>query len=319
MLLAAHDAVPPAELVDLFVALAKPDGTRTAFELARDSAPGRASGPARVGRPLAQGAAQARGSHPRPVRGDRRRERRGHPQGHGVRRSARRPGPERDPHDPARRDGVVKHAATAEQLPRRLVRTADRGPRRHRGACGRLGAPPARPRRPDLHRPARPLRDRPARVPPRERSRGARARTRAALRGRGQRGRHGHPARSAEREPEPGHRRDRARGEPARDPGRRRDPAIPGRQRLGCRRDHPPAPPLARPAPPPAPAHDRAAPPGHRDHARDPQRSRLPGDRDAVPHALDPGRGARLPGARPDPARARSTRCRNPRSCSSSC
>ena len=35
MLLAAHDVVPPAELVDLFVALAKPDGTRTAFELAR--------------------------------------------------------------------------------------------------------------------------------------------------------------------------------------------------------------------------------------------------------------------------------------------
>ncbi len=35
MLLAARDVVAPAELVDLFVALAKPDGTRTAFELAR--------------------------------------------------------------------------------------------------------------------------------------------------------------------------------------------------------------------------------------------------------------------------------------------
>jgi histidyl-tRNA synthetase len=35
MLLAAHDVVAPTELVDLFVALAKPDGTRTAFELAR--------------------------------------------------------------------------------------------------------------------------------------------------------------------------------------------------------------------------------------------------------------------------------------------
>jgi histidyl-tRNA synthetase len=37
MLLAAGDVAPAAELVDLFVAMAKPDGTRTAFELARDA------------------------------------------------------------------------------------------------------------------------------------------------------------------------------------------------------------------------------------------------------------------------------------------
>jgi histidyl-tRNA synthetase len=37
ILLAARDVVPPAELVDLFVALAKPDGTRTAFELAHSA------------------------------------------------------------------------------------------------------------------------------------------------------------------------------------------------------------------------------------------------------------------------------------------
>jgi histidyl-tRNA synthetase len=37
MLLAARDVVPGTELVDLFVALAKPDGTRIAFELARDA------------------------------------------------------------------------------------------------------------------------------------------------------------------------------------------------------------------------------------------------------------------------------------------
>jgi histidyl-tRNA synthetase len=37
MLLAAGDIAPPAELVDLFVAMAKPDGTRTAFELAHDA------------------------------------------------------------------------------------------------------------------------------------------------------------------------------------------------------------------------------------------------------------------------------------------
>ena len=70
-----------------------------------------------------------------------------------------------------------------------------------------------------------------------------------ALRGRDQRGRHGHPARSAERQPEPGHRRDRAGGHRARDPGRRRDAAVPGRRRRRRRRDPPPAPPLARPAP----------------------------------------------------------------------
>ncbi|MBV9002115.1 MAG: histidine--tRNA ligase [Solirubrobacterales bacterium] len=37
MLLAARDLVPPAEQVDLFVALAKPDGSRVGFELARDA------------------------------------------------------------------------------------------------------------------------------------------------------------------------------------------------------------------------------------------------------------------------------------------
>jgi histidyl-tRNA synthetase len=37
MLLAARDVAAPAELVDLFVALAKPDGNRTAFELAREA------------------------------------------------------------------------------------------------------------------------------------------------------------------------------------------------------------------------------------------------------------------------------------------
>jgi histidyl-tRNA synthetase len=37
MLLAAGDLAAPAELVDLFVALAQPDGNRTAFELAREA------------------------------------------------------------------------------------------------------------------------------------------------------------------------------------------------------------------------------------------------------------------------------------------
>jgi histidyl-tRNA synthetase len=37
MLLSARDVVPLAELVDLYVATAKPDGARAAFELARDA------------------------------------------------------------------------------------------------------------------------------------------------------------------------------------------------------------------------------------------------------------------------------------------
>ena len=37
MLLSARDLAPPAELVDLFVAMAEPDGSRTAFELAREA------------------------------------------------------------------------------------------------------------------------------------------------------------------------------------------------------------------------------------------------------------------------------------------
>ena len=66
----------------------------------------------------------------------------------------------RDPDDPAREPAVVKHAPRPEPLPRRLVRPADRRARRHPGARRRLGAPPPRPRRADLHRPARPLGDR---------------------------------------------------------------------------------------------------------------------------------------------------------------
>jgi histidyl-tRNA synthetase len=37
MLLSARDVQPPAEFVDLYVALADPKGSRTAFELAREA------------------------------------------------------------------------------------------------------------------------------------------------------------------------------------------------------------------------------------------------------------------------------------------
>ncbi len=56
---------------------------------------------------------------------------------------------------------------TRQPVPRRLGRGAGRRAGGRARARGRLGQPPARPRRRHLHRPARPLRDRPADVPPR--------------------------------------------------------------------------------------------------------------------------------------------------------
>ena len=66
-------------------------------------------------------------------------------------------------------------------LGRRPDATADAGRERARR---RLGAPPPRPRRPDLHRPARPLGHRPARLPPGHLRRGVRDRRGAAARAR---------------------------------------------------------------------------------------------------------------------------------------
>ena len=157
---------------------------RTAFELARDARRAGLAGPARAGRALAQGPAQARGPDRRAVRGDRRRERhatslKDMESGEQHELSSRR----RDPDDPARRAGCREarprpndyRDAWCGELTAERADTA--------GARRRLGAPPPRPRRPDLHRPARPLGDRPARVPPRDRARGARgARTRCAPR-----------------------------------------------------------------------------------------------------------------------------------------
>ena len=77
MLLAAGELPVPAELVDLFVALAeRRRGSRTAFELARERPPRRAGGPARAGRAVAEGPAQARRPDRGALRGDRRRGRR---------------------------------------------------------------------------------------------------------------------------------------------------------------------------------------------------------------------------------------------------
>ena len=70
---------------------------------------------------------------------------------------------------------VVRQSPRPNGLPRRLGRRAARRARRRRGPRRRLGAPPPRPRRADLHRPARPLRARAARLPPRARARGPRS------------------------------------------------------------------------------------------------------------------------------------------------
>ena len=99
-----------------------------------------------------------------------------------------------------------------ERLPRHLVRPGARRPGRLRGARRRLGAPPPRPRRPDLHRPARPHRHRPARLPPRRRGRRLRARPQAARRGRAQRRRHRRAALAGDGQPRPADGRGRAEG-----------------------------------------------------------------------------------------------------------
>ena len=195
----------------------------------------------------------------------------------------------------------MKHAPRAERLPRHLGRPAHGRPRRHDGARRRLGAPPPRPRRADLHRPARPLGHRPARLPPRDRARGARAR-RTRLRSEDVISARGTvvAARRGERQPEPADRRDRAGRSPSSSssptPRRRRsrstrtapvDETLRLRYRsLDLRRAR-----MQR--------RDRAAPPG-----RSRRCATSSNERDFLeietpyPHALDAGGRARLPRAR---------------------
>ena len=98
---------------------------------------------------------------------------------------------------------------------------------------------------------------------------------------------------------------------------RREDAAVPDqRGHAGLGRDAA-ALPLPRPAPPAAAAeHDPAA----QDDVRGAavlRRAELPRDRNADPHQVDAGRGARLPGAEPRASRASSSRCRSRRRSSS--
>ena len=165
-----------------------------------------------------------------------------------------------------------------------------------------LGPPPPRPRRAHLHRPARPLGPRAARRAPAglrrrlRRGRGPALRARRLRRGRDRQ------ARPRERQPEPRHRRDRDPRALAAAPGRQRDAALRRRRGRARRRDAAPAAPHARPAPREHARGDGAAPRGRGHHAPRPQRARLPGDRDADPHALDARGRARLPRAQPPAA-----------------
>ena len=210
--------------------------------------------------------------------------------------------------------------AAGERLPRHLVRPGARRPRRLRGARRGLGAPPPRPRRPDLHRPARPHRAGPARLPPGHLGRCLRARPQAARRGRALGGGHGRQALRGDRQPRSADRRGRAQGRGRRAALRRRYAALPDRGLLRRgRRGRAPAPPLPRPAPRADARGARAPPPGHRGDARVPRRRGLPRRRDAGPHPLDPGGRPRLPRPQPHASPAPSTRCRSRRSSSSRC
>ena len=132
-------------------------------------------------------------------------------------RGARRAVSATEPGFPALRPNDYRDAWCGQVL--RRPRRVDR-PRRG------LGSPPPRPRRADLHRPARPDRARAARLQPGHGGRRIRARPRAALRGRAHRRRRGGPPLGRDRQPRPSDRR-------VRGPGRRRDAA---RRRRHARR-----------------------------------------------------------------------------------
>ena len=293
----------------------------SALRARRRGAPGRAQRAARAGRPLAQGPAQARRPDRRALRCDHRRRCRDQPQGHGDRRAAR-----------GRASAVIPTILRGSRA-RREARA--RAPTAIRDSwAGELDAERAGTQARVagwVHRRRDhgglifiDLRDRSGIVQlvfhPETAADGPRRGARAALRGR----HHAPPARS------PGalRRTSTRTSRPARSRSRSttleiladaetppfpldEDGAVDENLRLRHRSLD-----LRR-----APMQDahRAAPPRGHDDPRGPRRARLPRDRDAVPDPLDARGRARLPRPGADRSRARSTRCRSRRSCSSSC
>ena len=154
-------------------------------------------------------------------------------------------------------------APRSECLPRHLVRGAPRGPGRERGACGGLGAPPPRPRRPGVRRPARSHRAGPGGVQPGGGAGRPRAGARAAL-GMGDLGaRRGRPAIRGDHQPGPPTGEVEVRVTRRRGARRGRDAAVPARRGDGGGRGAAPALPLSGPAPGAHAARAGAAPPGH--------------------------------------------------------
>ena len=225
----------------------EPEHARRRVPARRRRAPRRARRAARARRALAEGPAQAGRPRRRPLRCDPRRRRDG-AQGHGERGAARRWRPTTVMHHirGARCEAAARQRATATPGAASCARATRRDRPR-----GRLGAPPPRPRRPDLHRPARPLRARPARLPPRDRA-PRRTRWPSALRSEhvviGER--RGRAPRGGQRQPEARRpARSSWRSTEAEHARRVRDAAVPGRRGRPGRRAAAPAPPRHRPAP----------------------------------------------------------------------
>ena len=183
-ILLASEAEPEAERARLHRARQAGRGRRRRSR-SRSGCATRASGSrsSRPGRSMKGQLKQADRIGARADRDPRRRDRR---EGHGERRAARRrPTPTRPSALGAGRRS--REAPRANRYRTRWAGELRAGDVGERAARGRLGPPPPRPRRADLHRPARPHRAAAARLPARGGARGARRRGRPARRGRGQR------------------------------------------------------------------------------------------------------------------------------------
>ena len=317
MLLAAPPPPVAPPPLDLYVAYAEPEHARGGVPARRRRAPRRPRRAARARRALAEGPAQAGRPRRRPLRCDPRRRRDG-AQGHG----------ERGAEDGGDRARSCTTSAGACEAAARRTRTATPGRAscapRDVGATVRVAGWVHR-RRDHGGLIFIDLRDRSglaaARLPPRDRARGARAGRAPALRARPVSAA-GEVVRREEGNVNP----KLATGEielavvEAETLAESATPPFPIDEDSAGRRAAAPAPPRARPAPRRACSDAMvAAPHGQPRDPRLPQRARLPRDRDADPHALDARGRARLPRPLADEPGRASTRCRSRRSCSSSC